>query len=83
MEFAKIMDAKRFSTYEELFRNQFPDARVEEEFVSPHLSRFHVALGNIHFSESGIRDLAFKYALEESKGMKIPERIEQLSLDLK
>lgn len=74
------MDANRFSTYEELFRNRYPDARIEEEFVSVHLSRFHVALGDIHFSESGIRDLAFKYALEEAENKHLPERIDQLTL---
>lgn len=68
---------KRFETE---FREKYPDCRVEEEFVSTQLIRFHVALGNIHFSESGIRELAFKYALEESRELGIPERIEQMSL---
>jgi hypothetical protein len=81
MEFARIMDAK-FLSYEEKFRELYPDARVEEEYVSENLTRFHVCVGRFHCSESGVRELAFKYAFDDIKEgkLKIPPRVEQLNL---
>ena len=85
MESAKIMHVKPslWMSWEDQFREQFPDARVEEEIISEHLTRYRVVVGNsFHCSESGIRELAFKYALEDVREgkLQIPPRIEQLEL---
>lgn len=69
-----------FSSFEDLFRHQYPDCQVFEEIVSSALTRYRVAIGKIEFSESGVRDLAFKYALEEASQLNIPPRIEQFEL---
>ena len=69
-----------FSSYEDLFRREYDDCRLVEEIISSNLTRYHVMLGKIEFSDSGIRDLAFKYALEEAAQLKIPPRLEQLQL---
>lgn len=69
-------------SYEEKFRRQYPDCRVEIETVSASLERFHVFVGNIHCADSGVRDYAFRWALEDIAAGKInlPENTEQLQL---
>lgn len=67
-------------SYEEKFRVEHPDCRIEEEIISSNLIRYHVIVENIHFSESAVRDLAFKYALEEAKELNLPPQKEQLKL---
>jgi len=69
-------------SYEEMFRKQYPDCRVEEEFVSPNLTRHHVIVGGFHCSESGVREMAFKYAFDDIRDgkLKIPPMIEQLHM---
>lgn len=70
-------------SFEAKFREQYPDCRIEEEFVSQNVTRYHVVLGNgFHCSESAIRELAFKYAwmdVQEGK-LKLPPQIEQMNL---
>lgn len=68
------------NSFEDVFRRQYPDCRVLEEVVSTALTRYRVAVGKIEFSESGVRDLAFKYALEEAAQLNIPPRVEQFEL---
>lgn len=65
--------------FEEKFRLNYPDCKVEEEWVSSNLTRYHVIVGKIHCSESGIREMAFKYALDDIREGKlsIPAGIEQ------
>lgn len=69
-------------TFEEKFREMYPDCRVEEEIVSINFTRYHVVLGSFHCSESGVREMAFKYALEDIAEGKIkpPPLIEQLEI---
>ena len=70
-------------SWEDQFRKLFPDSRVEEEIISENLTRYRVVVGNsFQCSESGNRELAFKYALEDIREGKlnIPPRIEQLEL---
>src|ERR1700735_4813828 len=81
MEFARIMDVSMVS-FEEKFRAEHPDCSVGEEVISSSLTRYHVVVGNVHCSESAVRELAFKYALEDIKEgrLNLPPRIEQLAL---
>lgn len=65
-------------SFEQKFRDEHPDCRVEEEIISENLTRYHVVVGNFNCSESGVRELAFKYAWEERT--KIPPYVEQLQL---
>lgn len=67
-------------SFEDSFRVKYPDCLVTEEIVSGSLSRYRVTIGKIEFSESGIRELAFKYATEEAALINLPERIEQFEL---
>lgn len=69
-------------SFEDRFRREYPDCRCEEERISAHLSRYKVKIGNIECGESGIRDLAFKYAWQDVRdgNLSIPPRIVQLAL---
>lgn len=67
-------------SFEEKFKAEYPDCGVIEETISSNLTRYRVVLGKIEFSESGVRDLAFKYALEEAKELSIPALKEQMRL---
>ena len=69
-------------SFEERFRREYPDCRVEVESVSSNLDRFHVYVGKLHCSDSGVRDLAFKWALQDVRSGKLvlPACPEQLRL---
>ena len=81
MESARITVANMIS-YEEKFRREYPDCRVIEEILSDNFTWFHVVIGNIHCSYSGIRDMAFKYALDDIREgkLRIPPCVEQFEL---
>lgn len=69
-------------SFEDKFRAEYPDCKIKEEIVSSNVTRYHVIVGDISCSESAVRDLAFKYALEDIKEGKLslPPRVEQLEL---
>ena len=69
-------------SFEEKFRRQHPDCRLEIEIVSNNLERFHVYVGNIHCADSGVRDYAFRWALEDIKSGKLdlPPYTEQIEI---
>lgn len=69
-------------SFEDRFRSRYPDYRIEEEVVSDNLTRYHLFVGDLHCCDSGVREFAFKYALEDVKSGKliIPPQIRQLQL---
>ncbi len=70
-------------TFEEKFRAQYPDARLEIEPIGT-CERFRLFVGNFHCSESLDRDFAFRWALADiALGiLSIPVGIEQPELFL-
>lgn len=69
-------------SFEEKFRLKYPDCRVEIENVSSSFDRFHVFVGSIHCGDSGMRDNAFRWVLEDIAAGKlsIPAGVEQMRL---
>ena len=69
-------------SFEDRFRAKHPDYRIHEEVISPNLSRFHLYVGVVHCSDSGYRDYAFRWALDdEAQGkLEIPKHPYQMEL---
>jgi hypothetical protein len=69
-------------SFEERFRAKYSHCRLEIESLSSCMDRFHVYVGNLHVADSGERELAFRWALQDIKSgaIKIPDSIEQIRL---
>lgn len=69
-------------SFEDKFRAEYRNYEVTEEVVSEQLTRYSLFVGNLFCGDSAVRDLAFKYALEDVKTgkLEIPPSIEQLEL---
>ena len=69
-------------TFEEKFREKYPDCRLEIEPISTTCEHFRVFVGNLPCSESMDRDLAFRWALEDirSGALMIPPVHEQTEM---
>jgi hypothetical protein len=69
--------------WEEKFRAKFADVRVIAEARSENFINFTVVVGTQPVAESGVRELAFKYALDDLRDGLLnikPQVAEQLRL---
>lgn len=69
-------------SFEDKFRAKYPDCRLEILPRSDVMDQFHVYVGNLHCGDSGVRDYAFRWALEDIAAGKIviPPGFEQAEL---
>jgi hypothetical protein len=62
-------------SWEKDFRKLYPDCKVQEEQLSENFTRYRVMVCGEICSESGDRELAFRWALEDLRDgkLQIPE----------
>jgi hypothetical protein len=71
MESAKITDAKAFS-FEDQFGKLYPNYQIREQPGACGIhSTFHLSVDGIMCADSGIREFAFKYALQDLRTGKL------------